>query len=161
VFIWYTVFTFISCLNWYPILAAEYRSDYCLWGSIYTEFSSSHCPIMSFVCLPADLLFNTSALVDITVFLYFCFYYVRPDCLLVLYWRKTELILSLIRFININTTFSTYFIVARIYIVPKMRLNNEKCHFILLPELSKLKNVMKDTTNCDTRMETSSKPTRG
>lgn len=51
--------------------------------------------------------------------LYFCFYYVRPDCLLVLYRRKTELILSLIHFKN--TTFSTCFIVARIYIVPKMR----------------------------------------
>jgi hypothetical protein len=101
----------------------------------------------SFVFLPADLLFNTSALVDITAF-YICFYFVRPDCLLVLYWRKTELTLSLIHFIN--TTFSTYFIVARIYIVPKMRLNNEKCHFILLPKLSKLKNEMKDTTNCDT-----------
>lgn len=30
-----------------------------------------------------------------------------------------------------------------------MRLNNEKCHFILLPELCNLKNEMKDATNCD------------
>lgn len=151
----YTIFTFISCPKWYLILAAEHRSYYCLWASIYTEFSSSHCPIMSsFVCLPADLLFNISAYIILCSW----FYYVRPHYLLVLYQRVNRPV-SLIHFIN--TTSSTCFIVERIYKVPKMRLNNEKCHFILLSELCNLKSEMKDTANCTTWMETSFNPAIG
>jgi hypothetical protein len=152
-------FHFYFSPNWYLHLAAEYRSDYCLWTNIYTEFLSSHVPLCLRLCVCLLICYSIYQFGGYYSSLYCCFYYVRPDSLLVLYRRKTELILSLIHFIN--TTFSTCFMVARIYIVPKMRLNNKKCHFILLLELCNLKNEIKHTTNCDTWMETSSKPIRG
>ena len=127
---------------------------------VFTQNFHHHIvPLCFYLCVCLLICYSIYQLWWILQYFIFLFYYVRPDCLLVLYQRKKEMILSLIHFIN--TTFSTRFTVARIYIVPKMRLNNEKCHFILLPELCNLKNEMRYTTYCDTWMETSCKPTRG